>query len=208
MAIGDYSTTPGSNTSISGINIGENCPPANINNAIRQLMADLAVFNDDLDLGAGNQPLDATLTALAALTTAANKLIYATGSDAFATTDFTSSARSLLALSSAASMLSFLGGSAITLSGSATSGYISATLVSGGPFKFQWKDATFAGNGSTSVSYPTAFSSWSRAWCTGGNSAAGASDNNPFVASTGTTSCSVYSSRTESNSGTVFAIGV
>ncbi len=208
MAISDYSTTPGSNTSISGINIAENCPPGNLNNALRQLMADLAVFNDDLDLGEGNQPLDATLTALAALTTAANKLIYATGSDAFATTDFTASARSLLALGSAASMLAFLGGSAITLSGSSTSGYISATLTSGGPFKFQWKDATFSGNGTTSVSYPTAYSSWSRAWCTGGESSAGASDNNPFVASTGTSSCSVYSSRSDSTSGTIFAIGV
>jgi phage-related tail fiber protein len=42
------------------------------------------------------QPLDATLTALAGVTTAANKLIYATGSDTFATTDLTSFGRSLI----------------------------------------------------------------------------------------------------------------
>lgn len=42
MAIGDYSTTPGNNAAISGINIAEGCAPANVNNAIRQLMADLA----------------------------------------------------------------------------------------------------------------------------------------------------------------------
>jgi len=42
------------------------------------------------------QPLDATLTALAAVTTAADKLIYATGSDTFATTDLTGFARTLL----------------------------------------------------------------------------------------------------------------
>lgn len=42
MAITDYSETAGTNTSISGINIAESCPPSGINNAIRQLMADIA----------------------------------------------------------------------------------------------------------------------------------------------------------------------
>ena len=41
MAIKDYSTTPDMNTMISGINIAEGCPPSGINNAIRQLMADV-----------------------------------------------------------------------------------------------------------------------------------------------------------------------
>lgn len=41
MAIKDWSATPASNTSISGINIAEGCPPSGINDAIRQLMADL-----------------------------------------------------------------------------------------------------------------------------------------------------------------------
>ncbi len=50
----------------------------------------------------GKQPLDATLTALAALATAANKLIYATGSDTFSTTDLTAFARTLLAAADAA----------------------------------------------------------------------------------------------------------
>lgn len=41
MAISAYSATPASNTAISGINIAENCNASNINDAIRQLMADL-----------------------------------------------------------------------------------------------------------------------------------------------------------------------
>jgi hypothetical protein len=55
------------------------------------------------------QPVDATLTALAAVTTAADKLIYATGSDSFATTDFTSTARSLLDDTSTSAMRTTLG---------------------------------------------------------------------------------------------------
>ena len=40
MAFTAYSTTPASNTTIAGINVAENCPPGNMNDAIRQLMAD------------------------------------------------------------------------------------------------------------------------------------------------------------------------
>lgn len=57
----------------------------------------------------GAQPLDATLTALAAVVTAANKLIYATGSDAFATTDLSAFIRTLLDDTDAATALATLG---------------------------------------------------------------------------------------------------
>ena len=40
--ISDYSTTPDDNTTINGINIGEHCPARNLNDAIRQMMADVA----------------------------------------------------------------------------------------------------------------------------------------------------------------------
>ena len=48
MPIADYSTTADDNTSISGINVAEGCLPSNINNAIRQLMADLAAYREDV----------------------------------------------------------------------------------------------------------------------------------------------------------------
>ena len=41
MPISDYSTLPESNTAINGIDISEGCAPSGINDAIRQLMADI-----------------------------------------------------------------------------------------------------------------------------------------------------------------------
>lgn len=55
------------------------------------------------------QSLDATLTALAGVTAAADKLIYATGADTFSTTDLTATARSLLDDASTATMRTTLG---------------------------------------------------------------------------------------------------
>lgn len=44
VKISEFDTNPDNNTDIDGINIAENCPPANINNAIRELMAQLKDF--------------------------------------------------------------------------------------------------------------------------------------------------------------------
>jgi hypothetical protein len=52
----------------------------------------------------GGQPVDATLTALAALVTAADQMIYSTGVDAFAMTALSAAARTLLALTTTNAM--------------------------------------------------------------------------------------------------------
>lgn len=53
MAIEDYSTTAALNTTINGVNVAELCPAPNLNNAIRELMADLATFSSGLGFAAG-----------------------------------------------------------------------------------------------------------------------------------------------------------
>ena len=51
MAVSDWSTTADNNTSVGGINIAEHCPAKNINNAIREVMAQVkAERNDALHL--------------------------------------------------------------------------------------------------------------------------------------------------------------
>jgi len=55
--ISEFDTNPDNNTEIDGINIAENCPPATINNAIRELMAQLKDFQ------AGNQASNQLLAA-------------------------------------------------------------------------------------------------------------------------------------------------
>jgi Concanavalin A-like lectin/glucanases superfamily/Chaperone of endosialidase len=59
--------------------------------------------------GSGGQPLDATLTALAALATGADQLPYATGTDTFAQTTLTALARTLLDDTTQAAMQTTLG---------------------------------------------------------------------------------------------------
>lgn len=50
MSFGNYSLTPAANISCNGINIGENCPAANVNNVLRQLMADGKELADTVSL--------------------------------------------------------------------------------------------------------------------------------------------------------------
>lgn len=88
MAVTDYSTTAGNNSTISGVNIAEGCSPAGINNAIRQMMADVRAFYDATPLIAGTPTVSGAWTFSGANTfTAAQKFndgiaaTFGTGSD-------------------------------------------------------------------------------------------------------------------------------
>ena len=70
--ISEYSATPASNTDISNINIAEGCSPANVNNAIRTVMAQLKDQQDgtsgDPFTVAGTLTSSGTLAVTGALT--------------------------------------------------------------------------------------------------------------------------------------------
>lgn len=52
MSVQDWSTNPAANTSIDGVFIGENCAAANVNDAIRRVMASTRVFYDGVPVSA------------------------------------------------------------------------------------------------------------------------------------------------------------
>lgn len=206
MPVGDYSTTPGSNTSISGINIAENCTPANINNAIRQLMADIATGLDDGTFigGASYQPLEATLTALAAVTTAANKLIYATGSDTFATTDLSAFGRTLIDDANAAAARATLGVFDVSASSLANPGYI--TFSNG--FKVQWGSGSLAGNSSGSISYGSPFATFAVCVVSGGAASVSVEGNIRPTAASGLSTQAIVNTGGSSGYYSFVAVGV
>ena len=79
-SIPDFSATAASNTDIQSVNIDENCPASGINNAIRELMADLK--NMDTGAVALTSPQFATASMTGDLTLGDNdKAVFGAGSD-------------------------------------------------------------------------------------------------------------------------------
>jgi hypothetical protein len=219
MAFSDWSTTAASNGTTLGVNIGEGCPPGNVNNAIRQAMADMrTAINPALDDFLSSTSLSSARTALGvpssstsltnfgALTNAANKLPYMTGSDAWSTTDLTAFARTLLAAGDASAFNALLsGGTAVgVLAASiANPGYVKLNLA-GNNFIIQW-GSTGVSSAGGSITYPTAFASFSVAVCNSNNSDP---QNNGAVVTSTTTTGFNYATGASTGSGTLFWIAV
>lgn len=221
MAFSDWSTVDAENDTSSGINIAENCPAANVNNWGRRIMAQLrAAFNPVLDTFFASTTLaqartalgvpegSTSMTAFSGLTNEANKVPYMTGSDGWATSGLTSFMRTVLDDGDAATARATLGAVGVTASSiSSGSGYITFN-ISGTAFKLSWASGTATANTSTSISFPSAYSSWAKAWVSGGDNDTAATQNNPTITATSTTAATVTNANPASIAVTVFAIGV
>lgn len=75
--ISEFSSTPGNNTDIDSINIAEGCPPSGINDAIRELMAQLKDFQAGTAGDSFNGPVGTTTAAAGAFTTVSGTIITA-----------------------------------------------------------------------------------------------------------------------------------
>lgn len=203
MSVSDWSTTAAENTTVGPVNIAEGCPAANMNNMGREIMAQVKQFSDGLPNS--YQAKNATLTALAALATAGDRLPYATGPDAFAVTPFTAFARSLLDDANAETARNTLGALSVSNSNLGANGFIEFAFGAS-RFRVAWGSFTAAGNGYSTQNYVSPFTTFSIAVVSGvGEINTNAQDNYPAVTSTSTTGFTVWNA---SNSCTTFYIAV
>ena len=206
MAVGDWSNTAASNTTIGGIGIAPNCDLGNIDNAIREGMKQIKDWYDTVQAAiAGTyQPLDASLTAHAALATAANKGVYYTGSDAPATFDMTAYGRTVAGLANAAALVANLGAVTVTASSLANPGYIH---LSNG-IKLQWGSGTLGANTSGSLSYSISFTTFAVCTVSGGANSVSVEGNIRVTAASGLSTQSIINTGGSSGYYSWVAVGV
>lgn len=168
----DWSTTPGSNTVVDGININEGCAPANINNAIRSVMALIrnsfatslkTFFAGSTALPVANGGTGAT-TAAGIRSAAGLGTLATQNANAVAITGGTiaglSSALAIVSggtgATTASAALAALGGVGVTASSLASPGYVKLTngLI------LQWGTATVGMDSSATVTFPVAFTTF------------------------------------------------
>lgn len=208
-SIFDWSSTAGSNSSVDGVNVATGMPVQNTDNAIRSLMAAIRqTFSVNLrNFLAGSETLQISQGGTGA-PTAVDARTTLGAAKSGANSDITSLSGLTTALAAA------YGGTGqatpvFTLSGDATAGTLTMSVNGATVLKLTWKDYTVAANSSATVTYHGAFSSWSRAWCSGGRSDLTAQGNFPAVSAQSATNATVVNAYSGvSISGTVFAIGV
>ena len=224
MAIADWSATAANNGTTLGVNIAEGCPPSNVNNAIRQVMADVATGINFSVLGTAlaSTSLSQFRTAIgvsggstsnnnfAALTNAANKMPLMTGSDNWTTVDAPSFGRSLLAsgdASTALALLGLTGGGSSSGSFSANTVSISIPLGTGGTLLIVGGAGSMSGDSTGTLSYGVTFAVAPVVIVCGGPSDTASEGSIHNYGTPGTSSCPIINTSGLTNSYTWVAIG-
>jgi len=155
MAVGDWSTEPGANTTIGGINIAENCPAGNINNAIREMMSEIAAWATSVL--ASIQPENPKVTALAALAGGDGQLPVFNGPNSFQQIATTAFMRGLFSAADGPSVATAIGAVRLVALTLADPGYVRFQVGPNQYIQIAWGSATFAANGGTNILYAANF---------------------------------------------------
>lgn len=210
MAVNDWSQTAASNTSVGGVSIAEGWSPDAVNNAIRGLMAEIAAWRDGDIASLGDstdyQVQDNTLDALAALNVVNDRGIYATATDTFALYVLTSFGRTLGGLENASELRDLIGAVTVDSSSLNGTGYLKLNIA-GTVFGIHWGTASASADGTTTISLPTTYSSFSRTVCSGARQNTNAQDNDAGVVTNGLSSFTVYSASGQSQTITYIGVG-
>lgn len=195
MPTSNWSTNPAENTSVGGVFIGENCPPGNLNNGERTIMAEAKAKFDAIDtaVAAIDVTMDPTLKAIGDLVTSADKLAYFTGVDAAALTALTPFARTLLDDADASAVAATIGAVRVISSSLTDPGYLKLA-IGAGSFLIQWGSAAFPQDAYKVINYPAPFSSFSIPVMSGHgeNGSGSAQDNGPAPVSAGAASFNTW----------------
>lgn len=182
MAVSDWSTDANANTTVGGIAIGENCPPGNLNDGERHIMAEAKAKFDQIDASLG------TSGVIGALTPAADTFPYFTSLTTAALAALTSFGRSFIAAADAPAARIVLGTPATAdfTTGSNAWGFWSKRPDGFGGFLIeQWGSQYSGTNGWSSdyqfpIAFPTAVEFMS---ATGSDANFSSADGNTTVAS-------------------------
>lgn len=193
--VADWSTTPASNASVLGINIAEGCDAGNLNNAIRELLAEAKTKFDAVDVSVAAA---ATLTGSETLTNKTLTSPALTGTPTAPTAAPGTNTTQVASTAFVGAAITALAALTVSSSSLAATGYVK---LSNGLF-IMWGSKSVTGGGTTTtvtynteLSITTGIGTFSVAVISGGSTG----DNNlngPYVSGTSTTAFTVYNNGT------------